>query len=223
MGKRGSALLVAAGVLGPVLFWLVVIIDGATKPGYDARRHFISELALGERGWVQSTNFIVVGVLTIAFAAGLRRLFPTGRASIFGPLLVGFVGLGLAASGVFRTDPANYPVKADAAQGTTSGAIHGLAFVVVVGSVIAACFVLARRFRQEPTWRGYGMYSVITGILVPAWLVVLVVAGDDRPYTGLLQRALVATFFGWLAVIAARAVALETRAEPAGAGTAQPA
>ncbi len=210
MDKRGTALLLAAGAIGPVLFWLVVIVDGFTKPGYDARKHFISELALGEHGWVQSANFIVVGLLIVAFAVGLRQLFSAGRASKFGPRLVALVGLGLVASGIFPTDPSNYPVKGDATL-TAAGAIHNFAFLVIMAAIIAACFVFGRRFREEPTWQGYGRYSVITGIVVPGLLVAFIVSGSDQTFVGLTQRALVAVFFLWIEVIALRALRLMIR------------
>ena len=206
MQDRRTSLLLTGGAVGPVLFWLVVVVDGFTKPGYDARKAFISELALGEHGWVQSANFVVVGLLMLGFAVGLRQLFSTGRASVFGPLLVGMVGLGLVASGIFRTDPTNYPAGADTTM-TTKGGIHFIAFLIIVVSVIAGCFVFARRFRQEPTWRGYGRYSVITGVLVPVLLAVNIVWGS---YVGLTQRALVAAFFVWFEVIALRALRLTT-------------
>jgi hypothetical membrane protein len=211
MQKQLTTLLLAGGASGPVLFWLVVIVDGFTEPGYDARKAFISELALGEHGWVQSANFVVVGLLMLGFAVGLRQLFSTGRASVFGPLLVGIFGLSLVASGIFPTDPANYPPGADTTTVTTKGMVHTIAFLIIIVSVVAGCFVFARRFRQEPVWQGYGLYSVITGILVPALLVVFIALGQPgQPYAGLTQRALVAVFFAWFEVIALRALRLTT-------------
>jgi hypothetical membrane protein len=207
MSRQRTRLLLLAGAVGPLLFWLVVIVDGFTKPGYDARRDFISELALGDHGWVQSANFIVVGLLIIAFAAGLRRLFPAGRASSFGPPLIAIFGLGLFASGIFRTDPGNYPVRSDTV--TTTGSIHLVAFLVILGSIIPACFVFARRFRIEPDWRAYGRYSFINGFVIPGMLVLFMLAPDQ--VTGLTQRALVAAIFLWIELIALRTLALTPR------------
>jgi hypothetical membrane protein len=211
MQKRGTTLLLTGGAIGPVLFWLVVIVDGFTEPGYDARKAFISELALGDHGWVQSANFVVVGLLMLAFAVGLRQFFSTGRASVFGPILVGTFGLGLVASGTFTTDPTNYPAGADTTTVTAHGMVHSIAFLIIIVSVIAGFFVFARRFRQEPAWQGYGLYSVITGVLVPALLAVFIVwGGPGQPFLGLIQRALVAVFFAWFEVIALRALRLTT-------------
>src|SRR6266851_4738732 len=102
--------LLLCGVIGPLLFIVVLLIEGATRPGYSAWRNYGSDLELSNQGWEQIANFIVCGLLCIAFAAGLRRIWRTGRASVWGPLLIGLFGLGLVAAGVFVTDPGRgYP------------------------------------------------------------------------------------------------------------------
>jgi hypothetical membrane protein len=211
MSKQSKATLrvgLMAGAIGPALFWLVVIVDGLTKPGYDARTQTISELSLGERGWAQSANFIVLGLLMLTFAAGLRQLFPAGKASAFGPSLIVLFGLGFVASGIFPTDPP----RGGATDMTTVGTIHDLAFLVILAAVIAACFVFARRFSQESAWRGYGLYSVITGVLVPVLLIALIVQGPDASFAGVSQRVLVAAFFLWVEVVALQALRITMRA-----------
>ena len=55
------------GVVGPVLFIAVFLIEGLTRPGYSAWRHYVSQLATGTGGWVQVVNFLVCGALVIAF------------------------------------------------------------------------------------------------------------------------------------------------------------
>src|SRR5690348_10334304 len=86
-------LLLACGFVGPLLFIVVFLIEGATRPGYNAWHHFVSSLSQGEQGWMQIANFIVCGVLVICFAFGLRRVLSPGRASLWGPLLLGIFGL----------------------------------------------------------------------------------------------------------------------------------
>src|SRR5215467_7895699 len=102
--------LLLCGVIGPLLFIVVLLIEGATRPGYSAIQTQGSYLALSNQGWEQIANFIVCGSLIIAFAVGLRRIWPTGRASVWGPLLIGLFGLGLVVAGVFVADPGGgYP------------------------------------------------------------------------------------------------------------------
>src|SRR5213082_3059636 len=44
-----TRLLLACGVIGPLLFIIVFLIEGATRPGYSAWRHAVSQLSLRER------------------------------------------------------------------------------------------------------------------------------------------------------------------------------
>src|SRR5689334_15941007 len=96
-----TRLLLVCGVVGPLLFILVFLVDGATRPGYSAWHHFVSSLSLGERGWVQIANFLVCGALVIGFAFGLRRVLHPGMGSTWGPILLGIFGLCLVGAGVF--------------------------------------------------------------------------------------------------------------------------
>ena len=48
---------------GPV-FTATFLAEGAVRDGYRPLRHPVSSLALGPRGWIQTVNFAVTGVLT---------------------------------------------------------------------------------------------------------------------------------------------------------------
>src|SRR5260370_11707123 len=105
--------LLYAGVIGPLLFIVVFIVEGLTRPGYSAWRHYVSQLATGDGGWVQVVNFLVCGSLMVAFAIGLRHALRGSRGSIGTPLLFGLFGASLLVAGIFVTDPAlGYPVGA---------------------------------------------------------------------------------------------------------------
>jgi hypothetical protein len=58
-----------------------------------------SSLALGDWGWTQIANFLVSGLLTLAFAVSLRRAFRPPEGSTWGPLLVGAVRSACSAPG----------------------------------------------------------------------------------------------------------------------------
>ena len=67
-----TALLVCGAIAGP-LFVIAFLIEGATRADYNPLRHPVSSLALGDNGWTQTANFIITGLLMLAFAVGLRR------------------------------------------------------------------------------------------------------------------------------------------------------
>ncbi len=81
------------------------MIEGATRPGYSEWRDFVSDLSLNNQGWMQITNFLVCGLLTLGLAARLGLVLLTGKGSIGGPLLLGIFSLGLIVAGLFTTDP----------------------------------------------------------------------------------------------------------------------
>src|SRR6266550_8344454 len=87
--------LLYAGVVGPLLFIVVFLLEGFTRPGYSQWRHYVSQLATGDGGWMQVVNFLVCGTLVIAFAIALRETIKGTRGSIGGPVLIGLFGTAL--------------------------------------------------------------------------------------------------------------------------------
>ena len=59
-----------AGMIGPTLFVAVFTLEGWLRPGYNPLSMVVSELSLGPRGWIQITNFLMLGVLFLIFAPG---------------------------------------------------------------------------------------------------------------------------------------------------------
>lgn len=221
--SRLTRLLLVCGVAGPVLFIVVLLIEGATRPGYSAWRTEGSYLALSSQGWEQIANFIVSGLLCIAGAVGVARVWRTGKASVWGPRLIGLFGLGLIVAGVFVTDPgAGYPPGApsDGHPQTWHGWVHGINGFLLFNIVLpAACFVVARRFASEPRSRRWATYSRVTGwlilvISIPGTIAVPIAqkyAGFPL-VDGLIQRVLIIVGFGWVALTCWRLLA-DVRAE----------
>lgn len=205
--------LLLCGVTGPPLFVLVLLIEGATRPGYSAWRTDGSYLSLSNQGWEQIANFLVCGALCIAFAIGLRRIWRTGRASVWGPLLIGLFGLGLLIAGVFVIDPGGgYPPGAPAGGNlqTWHGWVHGINGLLLFTVVLpAACFVLARRFAADPQHRRWARYSWLTGALILAialpinTIVVPFAEYAGLPVVdGLIQRVEIIMGWAWIALTA---------------------
>jgi hypothetical protein len=68
----------------------------------------VSALEAGHNGWVEQANFVVFGLLTIAFAVGVHPGLRTTRAGIAGSALLFVSGIGLLLAAVF-------PLREDAA------------------------------------------------------------------------------------------------------------
>jgi hypothetical protein len=205
-GERPVAvrLLLACGAIGPLLFIVVFLILGATRPHYNAWQIPVSSLSIGEAGWTQMTNFMVCGALVFCFAIGLRRVLRTGRGSIWGPILLGIFGLCLIGAGIFVTDPGpGYPPGASTTP-TVHGTLHNVLSLFVFASLIAACFVLARRDAADPAEHGWAWYSVATGLLVAASDVFFFLTFEMGGPAGLIERIGIIGGCSWIALLAIR-------------------
>ena len=151
-------------IAGP-LFVIVFLIEGSLRSGYDVMRQPVSALAMGERGWVQQANFIVVGILMLAYAFGLNTALATYGGSFWIPFLVGLYAVGLIGAGIFVTDKTGIPNNAPAPKKRdAAGAIHDLCSVIVFIPLFVVCFVFAHLFAVSGLL-GWHIYSVTTGIL----------------------------------------------------------
>lgn len=206
---RPTTTLLACGIAAGVLVPALILIDGATRPGYSVWHHGASQLGTGERGWLQTVNFAIGGLLLLAFAAGLRRALRTGRAATWGPVLIAVCGLALAVAGIVPTDPAlGYPPGQPEAV-TTAGRVHGLAGLMLFIGLAAAPFVLARSLRDGSRW--WEVYSRWSGALVIVFAITaglafrLDVQGVLRPApAGLLEHAALLVGFAWVIAFGAR-------------------
>lgn len=75
---------VAGGVVAGPLFLVAGLAQGFARDGFDFTRNAISQLALGEWGWVQTVSFLLTGALLIVGAAGLRRALRGGPGGTWG-------------------------------------------------------------------------------------------------------------------------------------------
>jgi hypothetical protein len=146
--RTTRALLAAGAAAGPV-FVVIVLAQAFTRPGFDVRRYPPSLLSLGDGGWVQIANFVVVGLLFAASALGARRALRGGPAGTWGPPLLGAFGLLQAAGGVFLADagdgfPPGTP-PGPPAHLSWHGALHLTVFALGMLSLIALAVVVARR------------------------------------------------------------------------------
>src|SRR5262252_8093347 len=131
---RLTRALLACGIAGPVLFSTVVLIEGATRPGYSAWRNAASQLALGDQGWMQTVNFFVGGLLFAGFAIGLWRTLRSGPASTWAPRLIAGMGVSFVLAGSFPINPGlGYPPGV-APSYSLHGAIHFVAATLLVRS-----------------------------------------------------------------------------------------
>ncbi|MEV6158445.1 DUF998 domain-containing protein [Nonomuraea sp. NPDC052129] len=207
--RARSSTLLACG-FAPLVFVVVILLDGAAQPGYDPINRWGSELSNGEWGWIQIVNFVITGLLTIAFAAGIPRALESGPGSKAIPIFTGILGFCLIVAGVFVTDPnPGFPLGVQPpAEPTLHGWIHNLNLFPAWAALTAAILTAAYRAivrKEGPAWI---LTTVIAGILTPLTLYIAAqrfsfdtLSGNGH---GLWQRISQAIGFGWYALYSAR-------------------
>ncbi len=195
MPRSSNSLLIAGALAGP-LYVLVGLGQVLMRDGFDPRRHALSQLSNGEFGWIQTANFMIVGVLVIAGALGLRRALRGSSGATWGPVLLAIYGVGLLGSGVFAADPGRGfpPGTTDPLRISTTGLLHfvfgGIAFYALVG----ACLVFALRFKQlqQSKW---AVFSFATGVCFLASFVAISVG---PPPSSVLLAFYIAVAWAWV-------------------------
>lgn len=199
-------LLAWGGLLGPVLFTVVVLAQQmARRDSYNATTQLVSDLTAGPYGWIQQANFILFGVLLITFAAGLHADVCLDRPSRtrFAPALPAVNGVGLIVAGTFplRTDSAGH-VHDPIGVHTANGVIFFLSIGIVLCTMSAA-------LRADPRWCRLAPYTLVTGLalLLLFAVVVTLVRPPDAPlhhWLGAVQRLILTTWLTTIATLALR-------------------
>jgi hypothetical protein len=183
------------GVAGTALFPIIYVIEGATRPGYDAWRHTISALSLGPGGWVQQLDFALCGASVLWSSYVWRKILAGGVCATWYPIIRGVEGMGLLAIAIFATDPGyGYPPGTPNGPGpsTLGGTLHLVFTILIMQAMSVALFVIARRFWRNPHWRGWVVFSVACGLIPVVMMPLFVIAQNAHTafsgYAGLFER-----------------------------------
>jgi len=160
-----------AGILGPVLFALLV--TGLTLAEADFMRSigwnpfgnvldWPSGLALGPYGWLMTITFFVCGALMAFFAYGMKLALHENVATTL-LMLAGIAMMGL----VFTTDPTirSYPK-------TWHGILHDSFFAALGIALMIGMLLLGGVFGHNEHWKNLSIYTWGTlALIVPTfWL-----------------------------------------------------
>ena len=191
--------LAAAGATGPILFTVLVVVQGLLNPDYNHLALPISAFAAWPSGWIQNVNFLLLGVLMSAHAIGLHRGVRQGPGGAIGPALLVLSGGGLLLAGSFPWSRAGSGFIVP--PGHLAGAV--LAFL---GAGIGLA-LMSRRMAGDPRWRSLATYALATGVaMIVLFLVTFALArAPDAPlgpWGGAIQRVTVLLWFVCTIVLA---------------------
>jgi hypothetical membrane protein len=195
------------GIAASVVFFAAMIAFAFLTPGYSNMTNAVSELGMAGApnalGW-NLLGFVLVGLLVIAFAWGMRLDLRTGKGAVGVPLLIGLSGLGLAGAGLIPAEAGFAP--------STATTLHLVMVAINFLPFLLAAFFFAFRQRNHDYWKRWTLFSAAMGILaILTFVLPRTVPG------GLSQRLGLGAYFLWLLVLGV--ALLRKQAEvPAGAG-----
>jgi len=191
---------ILCGIMGPV-FWLSLIaVAGAMRPEFNHVTQYVSELA--ERGssterMMRYAAFGFTGFLYLCFASALPETFRNGWRSALATALIGLDGVGRIGAGLFACDPGCGGIS-------SSQELHRMFATIGFLSAILATLAWGITFRRYSWLQGLTWYSVGSGILALAFL--LLMSWNQNPVNapGLFEHLATGVLSLWVLVFATR-------------------
>ncbi len=179
------------GIVAPIFFWLMVIIESILRPGYSQYYNYVSDLGVGHLAILQNINFFIFGILTIGLALGLREGLPSpqGRVIKGGIWFVIIFAMGIFFAGIF---PESF------LSANPHNIVSATAFVAVIAAQLLIWYGL--KIEDSTIWGKYKTYSLISGLLSIILVILLKVAILYGIYPGLSQRAFLIVAWIWIGV-----------------------
>ena len=214
------ALLACGAVAGPI-YVTVTMIQALTREGFDLRQHRFSWLTTGELGWIHQSNMVLVGVLTVLLAVGVRQMMRTGPGAVWGPRLFALFGVAYVVGGLLRADAvAGFPpgTTPEMVQHTWHGIAQNASRSASTLFLIATSVVIARWFAGE----GHRGWAWFYGTAIPAVFVALTAVGRFAIGGNPVALAFLMTPWIWVTALAVHLYRREAKRSddvPAGQGT----
>ncbi len=218
--RRLTLGLLGCGVVGPTLFTLSWAVNEALRPHFNLWQESITMLSRGPDGWIQDLTFALFGLMSIAFALGLRRVTPPPGGSLWLPRLQAAIGAGLLVAGLIvqhrlLLGPGGVrPMGVFTPYGyiTVAGLTHVLAAVVIYVATVASCLLVGRSLRTQS--RAGAAYSLTSGWLYALCIVGFAVTPLTGGPAGLFERLAGLIGAAWTVWFAARTMRALLKAEP---------
>lgn len=203
--------LALVGIVGPIVWWILIVVNGAITPGYNHVTDFIS--TLGGVGapyaLLQRLNFVVFGGSILAAALGVHRWYGDGTRPRVATGLVAILGIGVVLAGVFPEDPAS--------PGSMTDSLHTLVSMIAFLGGIFGVSLLSRRFAADDRWPTV-RYEAIGTVLV-VFVSFVVAVGNvivETSVIGITQRLFLGVLTLW---VVGQSIRLYRLADPGEYGT----
>ena len=202
MTLLASNFLMFSGMLAVVLYILHVVIGGAKWKEYSHLQQPISDLTAtgAQNRALMLTLTTMYGLLALLFAVSFTILKSSEQNS---PVFwggVSFILLHLV-SVLYPLFPQDLP----GSKATIKGRMHIYITALIVPFTILTPFLMGFGFISELQWHAFGVYSIITGILILVFGgLTAVFYAKKLPYFGLVERLNIGTLQVWTFVFSCK-------------------
>jgi hypothetical membrane protein len=187
--------LALAGVASPIALATATIVVAQQRPDYSHLTQPLSELGTVGRPaavWMNRLGVVPAGLLVLLSAPAVRRAFGAGKWSTAGATALGVGGMCLAATGLSPWQgglPPDFSIPGNVVHLVCALAGFLLIALAPIGFAVHA--------RRVPALQRASRLSLVAG------LTTLTLAFWPLPgaYLGAFQRATLAVFFTWLALV----------------------
>lgn len=201
--QRLLTTLAIVSITGPVLFWLILLLAQSLYPGYDPAAASISRLIFGRYGWLQTFNFCLLMVFTVAFGTGVYISIVKSKAGKLASALFIIMGLAQLATAIFRVNQDPFAPK------TIAYNIHNWVFLTTAAAFPIGALLLVPSLKADKRWRLFAGFTIATGITALTlglyWVVAHPLAPQlINPWFGIYERILLSIPLVWIIVISTR-------------------
>jgi len=204
---------------GAALCLIFLAVLHFIKPELDPSWHMVSEYALGAHGWMMTLCFLSLSLGCAALVIAIRSQVRgwVGYLGLFF-LLAATMGGGMAA--FFPTDP----ITISPAEATSTGKMHGLAFLIGGPSLPIAAMLISFNLARQSVWshaRGPLLWSASLTLL--SLVLLLATLGFQMPrhggfgpevLVGWPNRLVMLANCGWVMTVGWQAANLAQRQSP---------
>ncbi len=205
MKKRIGFISVYSGIIAPILFVIIFTVEGLFRENYSAMTNFISELSLGNRGWIQITNFLLFGFLFFVFSLGLLLKFQKRKLSSTGPILFLIIASSYFISGLFVTDPETIFTNQKSIHGIIHGVFGGVVFLLMPISswIFLKLFKMEEEFKSLKKWTLFFAIVLTFSLVIFTYVTKVPTSKNIFPnMDGFFQRLTLIPFMIWLSYFA---------------------
>jgi len=190
-----------AGIIGVILFLLILLALDIIQSGSNPILKTISDLVHGSYGWLQSMAFILTGFGLFIFVYRLYSMTVRKIGSLTGASSLGVTSIGFILIAVL-------PSQASGSEHTLQELLHNSVTGLITSSFIIGCIAFAVHFRADPKWKRYWGYTAVIVILCLAFALLWALIPPEWELVALGERLLLMSGLSWVAVISLKLVKL---------------